>query len=142
MTHLTHSTTSAKSGAVKRDWHLIDASGKILGRITPMIATYLSGKHKTTYASYMDCGDYVVVVNARKVKISGQKASDKIYLNYSGYPGGLKKKTFAQLLVSKPEYIISHAVSGMLAKNKMRDKKLTRLYIYADDKHPYQDKFK
>ncbi len=141
MTGLTHSTKSLSERAIKRNWHIIDVKGKILGRVTPEIGKLLQGKHKYDYVSYLDVGDYVVVINAKDVEVSGKKSLDKVYTSYSGYPGGLKKITFEKLLLKKPSEIIRHAVSGMLPKNKLRDKRLARLYIYSDDKHPYKDKF-
>lgn len=137
----TQTTQSVKLSEIKRKWHLIDVKGKTLGRITPYISKLLQGKHKTTYVSYLDSGDYVVVVNAAQVSVTGDKENSKIYTYYSGYPGGLKQIPFKRLIEKNPKEIIRHAVSGMLPKNKLRDRRLTRLFIYADDKHPYSDKF-
>lgn len=141
MTNLTQSTKPLSGQNIKRKWHIIDVKGKILGRVTPQIGKLLQGKHKTDYVSYLDTGDYVVVLNAKEVTISGKKSISKTYTNYSGYPGGLKKITFEKLLEKNPTEIIRRAVSGMLPKNKLRDRRLTRLYIFSDGKHPYQDKF-
>lgn len=142
MVNITKSTSPTKEKDVKRDWHLCDASGKVLGRFVPEIVQFLQGKHKVNYAPYLDGGDYVVVINAKKIMITGKKADTKIYSSYSGYPSGQKNITFADLLEKKPTEIIKRAVSGMLPKNKLRDKRLARLFICADDKHPYADKFK
>lgn len=134
-------TKSTKRNKIKRQWHLINTQGKILGRLSTKIAQLLMGKSKPYYAPYLDCGDYVVVVNAGKVEVTGKKSDQKIYMRYSGYPGGLKKKTFAQVIRENPADIIKEAVSGMLPKNKLRKKRLKRLFIYADEKHPYGNKF-
>jgi len=141
MTGLTLSTKPIRERNIKRQWHLIDVSGKILGRITPQIARLLQGKHKSNYSSSLDVGDYVVVVNAGKVIVSGKKKKTKIYTHYSGYPGGLRKEYFSKLIEQNPGKIVKNAVSGMLPKNKLRDMRLKRLYIFADDNHPYKEKF-
>lgn len=141
MVTLTHTTKPVKEKDIERGWHLVDLKDEVLGRITPKISQYLQGKQKVDYASYLDMGDYVVAVNARQVRITGKKSSQKVYTRYSGYPGGLKKTTFADLLKKKPEEIIRHAVSGMLPKNKLRDRRMARLYVYPDLNHPYKDKF-
>jgi large subunit ribosomal protein L13 len=108
-----------------------------LGRIAGEIAQLLRGKTKPYFVPNLDCGDYVVVVNAAKVAVTGKKETDKTYTRYSGYPGGLKETTLGELRIKRPSEIIRHAVSGMLPKNKLRDQWLTRLYIYSDAKHPY-----
>ncbi|OGK11874.1 50S ribosomal protein L13 [Candidatus Roizmanbacteria bacterium RIFCSPLOWO2_01_FULL_37_12] len=142
MVSLTHSTKSAKHKEIKRNWHLVDVKGKILGRVVPNAAKLLQGKHKVDYSQYLDCGDYVVVTNARYVTVSGKKSQFKLYTSYSGYPGGLKTLNFEQLLNKNPGKLIRHAVSGMLPKNKLRDRRLARLFIFADEKHPYKEKLK
>ena len=142
MVNITKSTDPIRDKDVKREWHFFDASKRILGRLAPEIVKFLQGKHKTNYVPYLDNGDYVVVINAKKVRVSGRKAETKIYSSYSGYPSGQKNITFANLLEKNPAEIIKRAVSGMLPKNKLRDRRLTRLLIYADDKHPYESKFK
>ncbi len=121
---------------------MVDANGQVLGRLTPGIAKFLQGKHKTNYVPYIDSGDHVIVINAAKVRLTGRKDQAKEYTRYSGYPGGLKKVSFERMLAEKPTEIIKHAVSGMLPKNKLRDQRLARLYIFADEKHPYGDKIK
>ncbi len=142
MVHLTQATKSLKEREIKRQWHLVDVSGQVLGRIAPQIAKFLQGKHKVDYVPYLDTGDYVVVINAKKVVLTGKKPQTKVYTQYSGYPGGLKVITFQDLMEKKPEAIIKHAVSGMLPKNKLRDRRLARLFIFADEKHSFTDKFK
>lgn len=135
-------TIATKISEVKRAWHLVDVKGKILGRISTDIAHKLMGKTKPYYVRNLDCGDYVVVINAKEVAVSGHKEKEKMYGNYSGYPGGLKEKALWQLRAQKPTEIVLRAVFGMLPKNKLRDRLATRLYIYPGIDHPYQDKFK
>lgn len=135
-------TTSTKSGDIKRNWHLIDLKNQILGRAATKIANLLMGKSKPLFVHYLDCGDYVIVINTLQVKVTGKKADQKLYSHYSGYPGGLKNKPYKQVMIEDPAKIIRQAVFGMLPKNKLRDSMLKRLYIYTDDKHPYEDKLK
>lgn len=141
MTGLTKITQSMRSEDVKPTWHLIDMRGKVLGRTITEVSTYLIGKHKPTYTAHVDNGDYVVVINAKDVEITGRKAEQKVYTRYSGYPGGLKKLTFNALMDRDPTKVIKNAVYGMLPKNRLRDKRMTRLYVYSGDTHPYTDKF-
>ena len=136
------SLSTTKQSQIKRSWHLVDADGKIIGRLATHIANLLRGKSKPYFVSHLDCGDYVVVINAKKIQSTGKKEKQKTYTHYSGYPGGQRVETLGNLRARKPEDIILNAVSGMLPKNKLRDQWLTRLYIYADDKHPYKDKLK
>lgn len=135
-------TGSTKLKDIKREWHLIDVQGKVLGRIATSISQLLLGKSKPYFVPHLDCGDYVVVVNASKVTVTGKKAQQKMYQRYSGYPGGLKAKSFAQVQKETPARIIFEAVSGMLPQNKLKDLVLKRLYIFADENHPYKNKFK
>lgn len=127
---------------IKREWYLIDVSGKILGRESSYISQILMGKDKPYFVPHLDCGDYVVVINASKVEVSGKKQMQKIYMRYSGYPSGLKKKTFREVLKEDPKRIIKEAVAGMLPNNKLKASMLKRLFIFADENHPYKDKFK
>lgn len=140
MTHITTSTKPAREKDIQRTWHLIDVKGKVLGRIAPKAAMFLQGKHKSTYAPYLDAGDYVVVINANNIVLTGKKMKSKIYTRYSGYPGGLTSITAEKLMEKKPEEVVKRAISGMLPKNKLRDKRLTRLFIFKDEKHPYEAK--
>ena len=133
-------TVSTKLSDIKREWHLIDVSGKTLGRICSQIAVLLMGKQKPYFVRNLDCGDYIVVVNSSLVKVTGRKELNKKYYRYSGYPGGLTTETLGNLRERKPEEIIRHAVSGMLPQNKLRDRMLARLFIFAKENHPYQDK--
>ncbi len=134
-------TRSTKISEIKRQWHLVDVKGKILGRVATDIAQKLMGKAKRNFVRNLDCGDYVVVINAAHVAVTGKKEKEKFYGRYSGYPGGLKQKALWQLRNEKPTEPIRHAVAGMLPKNKLRDRLLTRLYIYPEDSHPYRAKF-
>ena len=137
----TQTTKSVKEKDIKRNWHLIDAKGKVLGRLAPEIASLLQGKHKRNYVSYLDCGDYVVAVNAAAVRLTGRKESSKIYTRYSGYPGGLKTVAASALRTQNPGKMIENAVSGMLPKNKYRSDRLRRLYLYKDENHKFKNKF-
>jgi len=139
---MTFKTRVTKAKEIKREWHLINAQDQILGRMAVEIAALLMGKNKPSFVPYLDSGDYVVVINAVKVKVSGRKAENKLYYRHSGYPGGFKKVTFAQQMAKDPTQIIRHAVEGMLPKNKLRDPRLARLKVFIDEKHNYEDKFK
>lgn len=116
-----------------REKHTIDASGKVLGRLATEVATLLMGKHKPNYLPYLDVGDYVIVTNASKVKVTGKKAQNKVYRRHSGYPGGLKQETFDKLLQRRPEYIIEHAVKGMLPHNKLGRQMIKKLKVFAGE---------
>ena len=133
-------TKATKASEIKRDWYLVDAQGGILGRLATQAAKVLIGKDKPYYAPNLDCGDHLVVINAGKVEISGRKRKQKLYRHHSGYPGGFQEFTFTQLMERDPRKVIRHAISGMLPKNKLRDRRLARLKIFVDEKHPYQDK--
>lgn len=133
-------TKITKASEIKRKWFLVDAQGEILGRLATQIAKNLMGKDKPYYVPNLDCGDYVVVINAGKIEVSGRKRKQKLYRRHSGYPGGFRELNFAQLMKRDPKKVIHYAVSGMLPKNKLRDKRLTRLKIFVDDQHPYQEK--
>ena len=134
-------TKSTRKKDIQRNWHLFDVKGKILGRISTEIALKLIGKHKPYFVHHLDCGDNVVVINSSYVVVTGKKRDQKIYRQYSGYPGGQKEKTYKQVLVEHPERIVQQAVSGMLPKNKLRDVWLRRLYIFSNEIHPYKNKF-
>lgn len=124
----------------QRQWHLIDVKEKILGRVATEIASLLTGKGKPNFSRNQDIGDFVVVINSREVKVSGKKEGEKKYYRHSGYPGGLKVRTLRELRSQKPSEIIIHAVKGMLPQNRLRDRMLGRLFVFAGDEHPYQDK--
>lgn len=140
MANQTKSTRSVSEKDIVRNWHIIDVKGKILGREIPRISELLQGKHKVMYVPYLDSGDYVVVVNAKGVELTGRKEQEKEYKYFSGYPSGQKVVKFKDMRAQKPKEIIRHAVSGMLPKNKHRDQRLARLYIFENDQHPYADK--
>lgn len=137
-----NSTISTKSSDIKREWRQIDVKGKVLGRVSSEIAHLLMGKGKPYFVRNLDCGDYVVVTNAKDIKVTGKKEEQKNYYRHSGYPGGFKKETLKELRVRKPEEIIIHAVKGMLPQNKLRDKMLKRLFVFAEESNKYADKFK
>jgi large subunit ribosomal protein L13 len=128
-------TFSAKAETVQRDWFLIDANGKTLGRLATEIARRLRGKHKAVYTPHVDTGDYIVVINAEKVHVTGNKASDKMYYNHSGYMGGLKAISFEDLIQKAPERVIETAVKGMLPKNPLGRAMFRKLKVYAGSKH-------
>lgn len=142
MVNLTKTTSPISEKDIQRKWHLIDISGIVLGRIAPDIAKLLMGKNKVNYVSYLDMGDHVVVINAKKVVVTGNKSNVKQYNHFSGYPGGLSTKSFIDVLETNPGRIVKEAVSGMLPKNKHRQKRMARLYIFANENHPYANKFK
>ena len=135
-------TRSPKAKEIKREWHLIDAKDKVLGRLATQIAQLLMGKNKPYFTRHLDCGDYVVVINAKEVKVTGKKEKQKIYYRHSGYPGGLKETPLWMLREKHPERIIINAVSGMLPKNKLKKGMLARLKVQPGREHPYQDKIK
>jgi large subunit ribosomal protein L13 len=119
-------------------WHIIDAEGKILGRLATEVANILRGKNKPMFVSHMDCGDHVVVINASKIAMTGNKMEDKAYYHYSGFPGGMKTTTVKDLVISRPAMIIESAVKGMLPKNKLQNEWMKRLHVYSDMEHPHQ----
>jgi large subunit ribosomal protein L13 len=126
-----------KQDAIERKWHLIDASGKILGRLAVEIAGLLRGKNKVFYTNHIDCGDFVVVVNASKIVLTGKKLDQKTYFTYSGYPGGAKLTPYSVLMEKSPEKALLAGVKGMLPKNKLADKQITRLKVFREDKHTH-----
>ena len=130
-------TFSAKAEETKKDWYVVDASGKVLGRLASEIALRLRGKHKAIYTPHVDTGDFIVVVNAEKIILTGKKLTDKIYYSYSGYPGGLRETAAGKMLAEKPENLIRIAVSGMMPKNNLGKKMLKKLKIYSGNAHPH-----
>ncbi len=134
-------TFQPSSKDIKRGWHLIDVQGETLGRVSTHIATLLIGKNKVSYTNHLDMGDFVVVMNAEKVKVSGNKAKDKSYKSHSGYPGGFKEVAFSKMMTEAPEKVVIHAVSGMLPDNKLKAKRLARLKVFKNENHPYKDRF-
>ena len=135
-------TFQPKGKNIERQWHLIDAKDMILGRLSSEIAKLLIGKHKTDYAPHLDMGDYVVLINAKEVSLTGRKENQKVYRRHSGYPGGFKEIKFKKMISERPEKMIELAVSGMLPKNRLHKKRMTRLKVFVNGKHKYEDKFK
>ena len=122
----------------ERNWLLVDAEGQTLGRLATQIADALRGKRKPTYTPHIDVGDFVVVVNAEKIAVTGDKLREKMYYRHSGYPGGLKKRTLSEMLARRPEEVIRLAVRGMLPKNRLARKQLTKLKVYAGPEYPHE----
>lgn len=133
---------ATKKKDIIRGWHLIDAKDEVLGRLSSRIVRLLTGKQKSYYVPYLDCGDCVVVINAAKIDVTGNKRKGKIYVRYSGYPGGLKKETFEQLWKRRPEEIIRKAVWGMMPKTKLGRGMMKKLYIYSGTEHPHKGQIK
>ena len=131
-------TFSAKPHEVKRDWFVVDATDKVLGRVATEIARRLRGKHKPEFTPHVDTGDYIVVVNVEKLRVTGNKAQDKKYFRHSGFPGGIKSITAGKLIDKKPEELIRKAVKGMLPKNKLARHMLSKLKIYTGSEHPHK----
>jgi len=134
-------TYSTKKDDIKRKWHFVDLKGKVLGRTATRIAEKLIGKNKVYYTPHLDCGDWVVAVNASGIKVTGKKEKEKVYFRHSGYPGGAKELTFKQQMEKDPRKVILWAVKNMLPKNKLRKDRMRRLRVFAGEKHDYEDKF-
>ena len=130
-------TYTAKPEDIRRDWYVVNASGKTLGRLATEIARRLRGKHKAEYTPHMDTGDYIVVINAKDVHVSGNKQKDKIYHHHTGYPGGIESISFEKIMQKKPEWVIEKAVKGMLPKGPLGREMFRKLKVYADDKHQH-----
>ena len=130
-------TYSVKTTDIQRQWHVIDASDKILGRLATQIASLLMGKHKPIFTRNLDIGDFVVVINADKVRVTGNKMKQKLYYRHSGYPGGLKSITLEKMMQTNPTRVIEHAVKGMLPHNRLGAKILKKLKVYVGDAHPH-----
>jgi large subunit ribosomal protein L13 len=130
-------TFSLKASEIERKWYLVDAQGKILGRLATELASVLRGKRKPTYTPHLDNGDNVVVINAEKVMVTGKKREQKLYYHHTGYPGGLRTNTFAELQARKPEQIVKLAVKGMLPHNRLGRQMIRKLHIYAGPEHPH-----
>jgi large subunit ribosomal protein L13 len=131
-------TYSLKKGEIDKAWHVLDASGQTLGRLSTEVAALLMGKHKPTYSPHLDMGDYVIVVNADKIRVTGKKLEDKIYYRHTGYVGGLKETTLADMLRRRPQQVVERAVKGMLPRNKLARHLLGHLKVYAGPNHPHQ----
>lgn len=130
-------TRFIKTEDADRKWYIVDASDQVLGRLASNIATIIRGKHKPIFTPNMDTGDFVVVINAEKVKLTGKRTFDKTYFSHSGYPGGVKTKSITEMLQKKPEFVIENAVKGMLPKNRLGRKLIKKLKVYAGENHPH-----
>ncbi len=130
-------TFSAKAESVSRDWFVVDADGKTLGRLASEIAHRLRGKHKAEYTQHVDTGDYIVVVNAEKIRVTGAKSTDKMYHHHTGYPGGIRSISFEKLIDKAPERVLQRAVKGMLPRNPLGRAMFSKLKVYAGSEHPH-----
>ena len=137
MNTLSYKTQSAKKETVDRKWYVVDAEGEVVGRLGTKIAQVLRGKHKPSYTPHVDCGDYVIVINADKVRFTGSKWAQKEYITFSGYPGGQKRRTAQEQLEKKPTAIVESAVKGMLPKTKLGRAMIKKLFVYTDGEHPH-----
>lgn len=131
-------TYSPKQEDIRREWFVIDARDQTLGRLASQVAVLLRGKHKPMFTPHMDTGDFVIIVNADKIRVTGKKLDQKVYYRYSGYPGGVKARTLREQLARNPERVIRLAVRGMLPKNRLGRHMIRKLKVYAGDKHPHQ----
>ncbi len=132
------STPFPSKKSIKRNWHVIDAEGQIVGRLATRVATLLMGKHKPGYTPFLDCGDHVVIVNAEKIVLTGAKMDDKMYYRHSGYPGGIKEARARRVMREKPTMIVETAIKGMVPKTKLGRQMLTKLRVYAGPEHPHE----
>lgn len=132
------STYSAKPADIEREWHIIDAENQIVGRLASRVATLLRGKHKPSYTPHMDTGDHVIVINADKVRFSGNKESDKEYFRHTGYPGGGKTRTPKEVRIKKPTFMVENAVKGMLPKGPLGRQMIKKMKVYAGPEHPHE----
>src|SRR5258708_37558798 len=137
-TTISNRTRSAKTSEIERHWRVVDADGAVLGRLATQVAAALRGKHKATFTPNLDTGDPVVIVNAAKIKVTGKKLADKMYVRHSGYPGGFKAETLERLLTRRPEEVVRRAVRGMLPQNRLGEKMSRKLFVYAGPEHPHR----
>lgn len=137
MDAISYKTISANKASVTKDWYVIDAEGQTLGRFASKIANVLRGKHKASFTPHVDCGDNVIIINADKIRFTGNKLNDKEYKFFSGYPGGLRYEVAKNILQRRPTYIVEHAIKGMLPKNKLGSEIFRNLYVYAGNEHPH-----
>ena len=138
MDTLSYKTVSANAGTVTKEWVVIDATDQILGRLASRVALVLRGKNKPSYTPHVDCGDNVIIINADKVRLTGKKLTDRVYVRHTGYPGGQRFTTPKELLASKPTAVVEHAVRGMLPRTRLGDKLFGNLYVYAGSEHPHE----
>ena len=137
MSKLHFTTKHANEATVQRNWYVVDGTNQTVGRVCSKIAAVLRGKNKASYTPHVDTGDYIIFINADKVKFTGTKLDDKVYINFSGYPGGKKEETAKNLLKRRPEVVIERAVKGMLPKNRLGRKMVKKLFVYAGSEHPH-----
>lgn len=137
MDTLSYKTISANKNTVNKEWVVVDAENAVLGRLASEVAKIIRGKHKASYTPHVDCGDNVIVINADKIKLTGKKMTDKVYVRHTGYPGGQRFQTPRELLEKHPERVIEKAVKGMLPKNRLGRRLFTNLFVYADAEHPH-----
>ena len=138
MNTLSFKTISAKKESVEKNWFIVDAESRVLGRVASEVAKIIRGKHKPSFTPHIDCGDNVIVINAEKIRLTGDKMSSKQYISHSGYPGGQKRLSPKQLLAKKPERIFEYAVKGMLPKNRLGRQLFKNLHVYVGDNHPHE----
>ena len=138
MNTLSYKTVSANKATVNKEWVIIDAEGKILGRLAAVVASMLRGKHKTNFTPHVDCGDNVIVINAEKIALSGTKMTDKVYIRHTGFPGGQRTVTADAMLKKNPIGLVEHAVKGMLPKNRLGSELYRNLHVYAGTAHPHE----
>lgn len=130
-------TYTAKGSEIQREWRVVDADGATLGRLATQVAAILRGKHRATFTPHLDTGDPVVVVNAAKIRVTGRKLQDKLYVRHSGYPGGMRSESLERLLARRPEEVIRRAVRGMLPQNRLGEQMIRKLHVYAGAEHPH-----
>ena len=135
-------TYSAKAADIKHEWHVIDASGQVLGRLATRVAILLMGKHKPMFTPNQDTGDYVIIINAEKIRVTGDKPRQKFYYRHSGYPGGFRSVSLEKMMPTKPTRVIEHAVKGMLPHNRLGAKMIKKLRVYTGDTHPHEAQIK
>ena len=135
---LSYKTVSANKETVEKEWFIVDAKDVVLGRLASVVAMVLRGKHKPSFTPHVDCGDYVIVINADKIKLTGNKMTDKQYVRHSGYPGGQRTQTPEDLLSKKPAAVVEKAVKGMLPKSRLGSEMFRNLFVYAADNHPHE----
>ena len=137
MSKLHFTTKHANEATVQRNWYVVDGTNQTVGRMSSRIASVLRGKNKAYYTPHVDCGDFVIIINADKIQFSGNKMDEKVYINFSGYPGGKKEEVAKDLLKRRPEVILERAIKGMLPKNRLGRKMYKKLFVYAGDQHPH-----
>ncbi|WP_460673573.1 50S ribosomal protein L13 [Larkinella ripae] len=137
MDTLSYKTISANKATAQKDWVVIDAENQVLGRLASQAAKIIRGKNKTNFTPNADCGDNVIIINAEKIKLTGKKMTDKVYVRHTGYPGGQRFRTPREMMAKNPAFILEHAIKGMLPKNRLGSRLFTNLYVYAGDQHPH-----